>query len=330
MPVAPKHRERKMQRAPFDPDTLDPGMAQFLQNLAAAGEVDFAATPIADLRALFTQLCSQFEAPAPQISGVENHIIAGPNGDIAIRQYIPTTARDMGGALVFYHGGGWTLGNLDSHDILCRRLAQHSGICVFSVEYRLAPEHPFPAGLDDALAGFCWVRDHSEQLNIHAGKIAVGGDSAGGNLAAVLANELSPGGNGPAFQMLLYPAMDVTGTAPMQNELAEGYFLTAKTMEFFAQQYVPAKMDAAHPRISPALAMDLSKTAPALILTAGFDPLCDTAMHYADKLRAAGIVVDEIHAPAMIHGFFNFTALSPVALELVQDVGKRLGEVFQN
>lgn len=318
-----------MQHERFDPKYLDAGISTFLKDMAQGEGGPISAAPIADIRQLFAALAAQLEAPTDELASVTNMTISGTEIDIPVRVYVPASAKANGGALVFYHGGGWTIGDLETHDALCRRLAHHSGAKVFSVEYRLAPEHPFPAAIDDAMAAYNWIRTQAARFEIDPKCIAVGGDSAGGNLAAVVSNQMIGSGIGPAFQLLIYPATQLAGSTLSREFLGEGYFLSAADMLFFGQQYLPDLSEALQPKASPLLQEDLSGAPPALIITAGFDPLCDEGMAYGEKLRRAGTAVEEIHAPSMIHGFFNFTALSPTALSIVEDAARKLGQALK-
>ncbi len=318
-----------MQHQRFDPKHLDAGISAFLKDMAEGGGGPISAAPISDVRQLFAALAAQLEAPTDELASVTDMTTSGTDVDIPVRVYVPVSAQTNGGALVFYHGGGWTIGDLETHDALCRRLAHHSGAKVFSVEYRLAPENPFPAAIDDAMVAYNWVRTQAEHFEVDPKRIAVGGDSAGGNLAAVVSNQMIGTGFGPAFQLLIYPATQLIGSTLSREFLSEGYFLSSTDMLFFAKQYLPDMNEALQPKVSPLLQEDISGTPPTLLITAGFDPLCDEGMAYGEKLRRAGTTVEEIHTPSMIHGFFNFTALSPTALSIVEDTGRRLGEALK-
>ncbi len=209
------------------------------------------------------------------------------------------------GLLVYFHGGGWVIGSLDSHDAVCRALANRSGQAVLSVDYRLAPEHPFPAALDDAVAATRWAYGHAEQLGCAADRLAVGGDSAGGNLAAVVA-QLAP--IPLSYQMLIYPVTDCTQQHPSYDENADGPFLTKAGMSWFIDHYLAgdaAKAD--DPRVSPLFASEhvLAATPPALVLTAGYDPLRDEGDAYALRLAEAGVATSHVRFGGMFHGFFS-------------------------
>jgi acetyl esterase len=207
-------------------------------------------------------------------------------------------------ALVFFHGGGWVIGDLETHDVLCRQLTAGAGISVVNVDYRLAPEHKFPAAVDDAWAATRWVAAHGPEHGIDPGRLAVGGDSAGGNLAAVVALLARDHGAPPlALQLLTYPVTDVAAESTSYAEFADGFMLTRESMRWFIAHYLRGAQDALDWRVSPLRAPSLSGVAPALIVTAGFDPLRDEGEAYARRLREAGVRVDTICYGGMIHGF---------------------------
>jgi acetyl esterase len=224
------------------------------------------------------------------------------DGGVPLRLYRPPSA-GVKPVLVYFHGGGWTIGDLETHDVLCRQLANASGCALLSVDYRLGPEHRFPAAADDALAATRWARREAAALGIDAARIAVGGDSAGGNLAAVVAIALRDAGEAAAFQLLIYPATDMRALAPSHTANAQGYLLTADSVAYFRAQYIPDEAAWADWRASPLLAPDLSRLPPALVLTAGFDPLRDEGRQYADALSAAGNRVQYVCFERQIHGF---------------------------
>jgi acetyl esterase len=248
------------------------------------------------------------QPPPPEVAGVRNLQASGPHGPIALRLYRPLGPPETAllPALVYYHGGGWVIGDLDTHDTLCRELANLSGCAVVAVDYRLGPEHRFPAAVDDCVAATRWVRDHAGELGLDAARLAVGGDSAGGNLAAVVSIDARDRGDlAIAFQLLVYPATDMHRTAPSHAENGQGYLLTSDTMEYFAGHYIadPAQYD--DWRASPLLHPDLSNLPPALVLTAGFDPLRDEGAAYAERLTAAGNKASHVLFPRQIHGFLT-------------------------
>jgi acetyl esterase/lipase len=238
--------------------------------------------------------------------------IPGPSGTIPARLYDPPGAGLEARPLIVYlHGGCWALGDLETHDGVCRFLAASTAAAVLSVEYRLAPEHPFPAGLDDALAAFRWASAETARLGADPNRIAIAGDSAGGNLAAAVARlARDDGGPSPAMQVLIYPVVDTVGERASRYAFASGFLLTKAELDWFERQYLPDGVDRGDPRVSLLQAGDLSGLPPAYIATAGFDPLRDEGEAYAAALREAGVPVALRRHPGLIHGFANMTAVS--------------------
>jgi acetyl esterase len=240
---------------------------------------------------------------APAVASVRD---TRTDGGIGLRIYRPlgAAAEATLPALVHFHGGGWVIGDLDTHDTLCRELANGAGVAVVSVDYRLAPEHRFPAAVDDAIAATRWVRTNARLLHIDAARLAVGGDSAGGNLAAVVSLAERDAGHALAYQLLIYPATDQRRGHESHRVNAEGYLLTRDSMDYYHGHYFGgSKAHDTHWRASPLLAADLSRLPPALVLTAGFDPLRDEAAEYADRLAAAGVPTSYVCFERQIHGF---------------------------
>ena len=242
---------------------------------------------------------------------------------VRCRLYKPHEGNDMG-LLVFLHGGGWVIGSLESHDGVCRSLANQSGHAVLAVEYRLAPEDPFPAGLEDCIRATLWAHQNAGDLGIDPTRIAVGGDSAGGNLAAVVA-QLQP--VPLVFQALIYPVTDGTCDRPSMTENAEGYLLSRNAMDWFHEHYTVTVEDLSDPRYSPIFS-DLAGAPPAVVVTAGFDPLRDQGNAYAAKLVEAGVDVDHMEYAGMFHGFFSMDAGLNVASEAQDQVAAALKDAF--
>ena len=264
-------------------------------------------------------------ALAPQAPALPEVKLLLAEARIAVRAYRPVLDERLP-ALVFFHGGGWTIGDLDTHDVLCRELALGARCAVFSVDYRLAPESPFPAAAADALEATKFLLNHAASLNIDRDRIAVGGDSAGGNLAAVVALELRDAGL--AYQLLIYPATDQRCAFPSHQRNAQGYLLTREAIEFFRGCYLPDAADWTDWRASPLLAPDHAGVAPALVLTAGYDPLRDEGHAYAEKLAAAGVAVDYREYADMVHGFVLFGGVLDRANEAVHECSRRLKQAF--
>ena len=248
--------------------------------------------------------------PKLPMARVEDLELPGPGGPIPMRFYVPLGAVEPMPLLVYYHGGGWVIGDLDTHDGVARFLAANAGVLVLSVGYRLAPEHPFPAATEDALAAFQWGSEQAVGLGADARRIAVGGDSAGGNLAAVVSVlARDAGGPDPAMQLLIYPVTDADG-GPSRQLFAEGFLLTKMDMDYFEGHYLPNPDDSRDPRVSVLRTGDLSGLPPAYVASAGFDPLRDEGEAYAARLREAGVRVALRRHPGLVHSFANLTAVS--------------------
>ena len=252
------------------------------------------------------------------VAAVEELELAGPACPLRARIYRPDADPPIA-TIVFIHGGGWVIGDVDTHDNQCRTLCAETGAVVLSTDYRLAPEAPFPAALEDALCATRWAAENVADLGGDPDRIAVAGDSAGGNLAAVVAQQLRDTGPALAAQLLIYPGTDFVERYPSEQENAEGYFLTLEDMTWFAGHYVD-EADPADPRLSPLRAADLSGLPPAVVATAEFDPLRDQGDAYADALAAAGVPVVKRSYPGLIHGFFDLGALSPACASAVREL----------
>ena len=261
-------------------------------------------------------------AMSPKAPEVETRLMLFSG--IAVRVYRPSA--EVLPALVYFHGGGWTIGDLDTHDVLCRQLAVGARCAVFSVDYRLAPENPFPAAVDDAVAATKYVLSNPGPLKIDASRVAVGGDSAGGNLAAVVALELRK--LKLAYQLLIYPATDQRCEFESHERNGEGYLLTKEGIHAFRAGYLPQQKDWTDWRASPLLAADHRGVAPAYVLTAAFDPLLDEGRAYAEKLSSAGVMVEYNEYPDMVHGFILFGGVVDTANAAVADCCKRLRTAF--
>ncbi len=248
-------------------------------------------------------------------------------GGLDARLYVPRLAVTPSPMLVFFHGGGWIFGDLDTHDAPCRLLAERAGVRVLSIDYRLGPEDPFPAPYDDALAAYRWASENAESLGANPKRLAVGGDSAGGNLAAVVAIEAARQGWPLAFQLLVYPATDCARDTRSFELFGEGFFLTREFMRVANQGYLADVVDARDPRVSP-LHADLSdvaeRLAPAYVATAGFDPLRDEGEAYARKLTDAGVSVESHRFPDLIHGFFNVVGVGRRGRAAVEEIAAAL------
>ena len=274
-----------------------------------AGRPKLESLPHAVGRAAVDKMSEDSEADPPEVAAAIDGTLPGPGGAIRFRRYRPLgSTAGLLPTLIYYHGGGFVIGNIETHDSTCRRLANKSRCQVISIDYRLSPEHPFPAPLDDGIAAFRHIRDKAASFEVDPERIAVGGDSAGGAVAAVVCQACRDAGEQmPAFQMLIYPATDSSKQSASRTAFAEGYFLSGSLMEWFWKAYVPANTDLSDLRLSPLLAKDFKGLPPAFVLTAGFDPLRDEGRAYADRLIDAGVKTTYVNYPGTIHGFFSLT-----------------------
>lgn len=296
---------------------VDPQVQTILDGLAAADAPPLTEQTPDQVRESFAVMAAL--GVPEDVYAVEDSSVPGPAGDIPVRIYRPSDDRPLP-ALVWYHGGGFVIGDLDSHDAVCRSLANRAGCVVIAVDYRLAPEHPFPASPDDAVAAFDALRDRAADLGVDPDRMATGGDSAGGNLAAVVANERR---GAVAFQLLIYPVTDMNRTSQSYRDNAEGYLLSAELMGWFEGHYTGgANLD--DPRVSPLFAEDLSGVAPAFVLTAEFDPLRDEGEAYGKRLIDAGVPVTMQRYDGMIHGFLQMSAVIDAATDAIDEAAAAL------
>ena len=295
---------------------LDPearALLDLMEQAVQAGRPRLETLPYREGRAAVDKMSEDSEAEPLAVGEIDDGAFAGPGGEIRFRHYTPFNAADGKLAtLIYYHGGGFVIGNVETHDSTCRRLANKSRCQVISIDYRLSPEHPFPAPIEDGVAAFRHIRDHAASFSVDPARIAVGGDSAGGAIAAVVCQICRDAGEtvgkgGPAFQMLIYPATDSSRQSASRKAFAAGYFLTKELMDWFWKAYVPAGTDLADLRLSPLLAEDFAGLPPAFVLTAGYDPLRDEGRAYAERLIEAGIKTTYANYPGTIHGFFSLT-----------------------
>jgi acetyl esterase len=298
---------------------LDPMIQALLQQVPQLTSYAIWEKSPAEAREDFRRF-SEFAAPKDLPIGSVENITAG---DISLRSYMPVAAgTELLPAIVYFHGGGFVLGDLDSYDALCRTLANESGCRVISVDYRLAPEHPFPSAVDDSFAAVQWVESNAAELLVDANRIAVAGDSAGGNLAAVVCQKAKENKGSPqiAFQLLIYPELRLLverQPAVESDPGGVGFPLDVRALSWFQKYYVPEGTDPDDPRLSPLLAKDLAGLPAAYIVTAGLDPLRDDAIAYAERLKQAGVAVVQVDYPTMIHGFFSMQGLIPLATSAI-------------
>ena len=298
---------------------VHPQARAMMERIAASGEPPLETLPPAEARRLADARVGGGLDPAP-LHEVRDLEIDGPGGALALRLYRPVPGRLQ--LTMFFHGGGFMVANLDTHDALCRQIALRSGAALLAVDYRLAPEHRFPAAPTDCLHATRWALDHADDLSVGIDRFALAGESSGGNLVAVVAQQLAAtGGPAPAFQAMVYPMLDADTDTASYRRFAEGYFFTRAKARYFLDHYLRVPEDAADPLMSPLRAASLAGLPPALIVTAGLDPLLSEAEDYAARLRNAGVAVDYRCFEGWPHGFLFWgeTEAAEVAMGLVAD-----------
>jgi acetyl esterase len=311
--------------------TLDPQSAWVLELVEKAGNPTLDSLSVPEARALFEQTAWRLDFEPVAMARIDALEVPVAGATIAARAYTPEGLAGEGApALAFFHGGGWVVGSLETHDRLCRALAEKAGCKVIAVDYRLAPEHPFPTPVEDVAAAFRWIAGNAAALGVDSARIAVGGDSAGGNLSAVLCQSVRDAGDAlrPCFQLLLYPATDFAGDYASRAENAEGYMLTEDLIGWFGGHYMGGWTKPEDPRLSPLRAPSLADLPPALVVTAGYDPLQGEGIAYADALKAAGVPVTFRDYPGMLHGFLNFGGAVKVAERAVGEAAADLRRAF--
>ncbi|HEY5942893.1 MAG TPA: alpha/beta hydrolase [Solirubrobacterales bacterium] len=309
----------------IDGQTLSPDIQALLALAKLAGTPSFTEAPSVDAARAHRRLEAVIVAERPRIemARVSPLEIPGPAGTLAARLYVPRGATEPGPLLVYFHGGGWVIGDLETHDAPCRFLAANSGVRVLAIDYRLAPEHPFPAAAEDAGATYAWASANAGSLGADPTRIAVGGDSAGANLAAVAALSARDAGlQMPAMQLLIYPVTVADEELPSRHTFGDGFLLTRPDMDFFEEHYLPAGSDSGDPRVSILRADDLSGLPPAYLAIAGFDPLRDEGIAFAKRLEEADVPVSLRLHPGLVHTFVNLTAICPSARQaMLEAVG---------
>ena len=293
----------------IDGQQLEPEVQLILTLMKLSGRAAYEERPVPQARAEIRREAALYSGPPIPIGAVQDVEVPGAAGALRARLYVPDGLPSPAPLLVYLHGGGWVVGDLDTHDQPCRFLANEARVRVLSVDYRLAPEHPFPAALEDSLAAVRHAIADAARFDADPARVAVGGDSAGGNLAAATARLLAlEDGPVPAFQLLIYPVTDLTRKRPSYELFADGFFLTERQMDWYRGHYLPDEQAAADPRVSPVLASNLAGLPPAHVVTAGFDVLRDEGEDYAALLRDAGVHVTSRREPGLIHGFTHGAA----------------------
>jgi len=306
--------------------SLDPIVKAFLDQMALMPGPKLFELPAPQGREMFVAMM-QMIGPKDVPIGSVRELRAG---SVPMRMYTPVNAgKGPLGVLVYFHGGGFVIGDLETHDGICRQFANDGGFAVIAVDYRLAPEHKFPAAVDDALAAIDWIAAHAAELGIDAGRIAVGGDSAGGALAAIVAQQAKLHGHPKiAFQLLLFPVTLIAEETSSRREFASGYFLDRDSLNWFFTHYMPEAHDSQDVRHSPLRAADLKGLPPAYVMLGGFDPLHDEGLAYARKLQDAGVAVEIADYAGLVHCFIYMQAVLPQAREAVSKAAKAVAEAL--
>ncbi|HEY5637873.1 MAG TPA: alpha/beta hydrolase [Burkholderiales bacterium] len=311
--------------------SVHPQVAALLERVKASPLPPYFEVPPHVARRIYRDTRAAVSPPAPEVAEARLAICPGPGGPIALRVYRAARADAKAPlpVLVYFHGGGWVIGDLDTHDVVCRELANGAQCSVVSVDYRLAPEHRFPGAVEDCIAATRWVAANAATLAIDPARIAVGGDSAGGNLAAVVALEARDN-KGPKLvhQLLVYPATDQRLGHPSIDRNGEGYMLTKKGMQYFRGHYLPNEADWTNWRASPSFAKTLAGLPPALVITAGFDPLVDEGREWAGRLAKDGVETAYHDYPDMIHGFLLYGRVLDTANAAVKTCAEALRKAF--
>ncbi len=299
---------------------LDPRF-QFLEHQTRQRAADWGKITVSQVRAQSEQGAVLFGGAGVSQVRTEKVYVTGRSHSVPARLYLPHVRDNSAAMLVYYHFGGGVIGSLENCHRLCGLIAKQAGAPVMSVDYRLAPEHPFPAGLDDALAAYAWAVENAARYGAPAGKAAVGGDSMGGNFAAIAAQHFK-GPKGPMLQLLIYPAVDFVSDTPSMHDFADAFPLTAEMVEFFVRKYLLEGVEPSDTRVSPGRTQDLRGLAPALVYTAGFDMLLDQGAAYADRLREAGVRAEYHCFETLPHGFVGMPSAAPAAEAAIQKIAK--------
>ena len=304
-----------------DGRTLDGRTQWLLQLLARSGQPPIEQTSVMEARSGYDAFMLEMGGRAAPIGEMVDRTIAGPAGRLRIRIYRPagTVARLLP-AILYFHGGGWVMGSLEGYDLVYRYFCARAGCVVVAVDYRLAPEHKFPAAIDDAVAAYRWLAENAIDLGMDPARLVVAGDSAGGNIAAVAARLLRGEPRPPCLQWLMFPATDLAFDTPSFESCGEGFFVTRAAMEWFRGHYLNTPAEIEDPRVSPLRSDNLSGVAPALIFTNGVDPLRDEGHAYADRLAAAGVKTFHREFESLIHGFIGMRGAIQAAARAMDDM----------
>lgn len=307
-----------------DGQQLDTEIQLMLRMLALLPDSDFEQLPLERSRAQIDMEARLVSGRPIRMASIESVIVPGPDGPIGARLYRPDGLPSSAPLLVYFHGGGFVLGSLDSHDSLCRFLARHAGVAVLAVDYRLAPENPFPAAVDDAVAAFRYAVANAAALGVDPRRVAVAGDSAGGNLAAVVSQATRADAIRPAFQVLFFPWLDMTRKRRSYTLFSDGYFLTEAQMDWYTRHYAPTDQDRLDRRASPILTEDLAGLPPAYIALSGFDVLRDEGLEYAQRLEEAGVPTTLRVHRGLVHAFVNLTGYGRAGVDALLEAAGAL------
>ncbi len=310
---------------------LDPTIRTLLDMAAASGRPAINSLPPPAARQMMRETRPPVQGPFLDSVVSDDRRIPGPAGEIPVRIYRPRSAAAGSKLplLVYFHGGGWVIGDIETHHTMCQRLCEAGSLVVVSVDYRLAPEHRFPAAVDDCWAATVWAAANATALGAEGSKVAVGGDSAGGNLAAVMAlMARDRGGVQVGFQLLLYPAVDALANTGSMAMNADGYLLTREAMVWFYDHYIPDAADRSDWRASPLRARSFAGLPPAMVITAGFDPLLDEGRAYAERLAHDGVTVEHVAFGSLIHGFLGMPGVLPQARRALAMAGQAVREAL--
>jgi acetyl esterase len=305
--------------------TMDP-KAQIVGEFVKSIRVPGYYPPLPELRQQLRTMVTLMDEPAPALPRIEDLSIPGPAGAMGARLYDAAGKQaPLRPVVAYFHGGGWVQGDLETHHGLCARLAQRSGALVVAFDYRLAPEHKFPAAVEDCVAAYRWLRAHARELGGDPGRVAVAGDSAGGNLSAVVSQSAPRAGEPvPTCQVLIYPAVDFSFDTPSHREMEDGHVIPRDRVLWYTEQYLRGEQDRTDLRAAPLRAPNVAGQPPAMVVTAGFDPLRDEGLAYAERLRAAGVDVVYREYPGQIHAFVSLTKAIPQGLACTMEIGDYL------